>query len=151
MHVIQDLMEPLQHFCHPEHPLVFNQDDRSGNSCYGCNKQILGPSYSCKKCNARYHHKSCVELPLRLHHPLHPIHPLILVDQKSKCEICKEHHWEYIYRCYRCDFNLHVKCASLSPTLEAEFHDHPLTSIWKWIMFTCDLLLQRRQRYALSV
>ncbi|KAK7843402.1 hypothetical protein CFP56_012655 [Quercus suber] len=36
MHVIQDLMEPLQHFCHlehPDHPLVFNQDDRSGYYC----------------------------------------------------------------------------------------------------------------------
>ncbi|XP_030958580.1 uncharacterized protein LOC115980479 [Quercus lobata] len=46
---------------------------------------------------------------------------------------------EYTYRCYRCNFNLHVRCASLLPTLEAEFHDHPLTPIWKWITFTCDL------------
>ncbi|KAL4636811.1 hypothetical protein ACB092_03G035500 [Castanea dentata] len=140
-------MDPLQHFCHPEHPLVFNQDERSGRSCWGCLEPVFGPSYSCKKCNARYHHKSCAELPLGLHHPLHPIHPLILFDEytdypeegKSKCKVCKESHNEYTYRCYRCDFNLHVRCGSLLPTLEAEFHDHPLTPIWKWIAFTCDL------------
>ena len=100
-----------------------------------------------KKCNARYHHKSCTELPLGLHHPLHPIHSFILFDEyrgyiekeNSKFEVCKESYDEYAYRCYRCDFNLHVKCGSLPPTLEAEFHDHPLTSIQKWITFTCDI------------
>ena len=133
VHVIQDLMDPLQHFSHPEHPLVFNQDNRRGYSCYGCNELILGPSYSCKECNDYKHHKSCAELPLEFHHPLHPTHPLILFDEyvdypekeKSKCQVCKESHDEYTYQCYNCDFNLHVRCASLLPTLEAEFHNHP--------------------------
>ncbi|KAK7840228.1 uncharacterized protein LOC112037946 [Quercus suber] len=141
-------MEPLQHFCHPEHPLVFNQDERREISCFGCRETVLGPSYSCKECGkGLVHHKSCAELPLGLHHPLHPIHPLILFDEytsylekeKSKCEVCKKSRDEYTYRCYRCDFNLHVRCASLLPTLEAEFHDHPLTPFWNWITFTCNL------------
>ncbi|KAK7828826.1 hypothetical protein CFP56_029900 [Quercus suber] len=39
------------------------------------------------------------------------------------------------------DFNLHITCASLLPTLEAEseLHDHPLIRIWKWITFTCNI------------
>ncbi|XP_075658613.1 uncharacterized protein LOC142628388 [Castanea sativa] len=94
------------------------------------------------------HHKSCAELPLGLHHPLHPIHPLILFDgytyypeenENSKCKVCKESQIEYTYRCYRCDFNVHARCASLLPTFEAEFHNHPLTPFWKLIAFTCDL------------
>ncbi|KAK7840226.1 hypothetical protein CFP56_016916 [Quercus suber] len=141
-------MEPLQHFCHPDHPLVFNQDNGSGCYCFGCNELILGPSYSCVECSWFYLHKLCAELPPGLHHPLHPIHPLILFDQfqvypeekeQSKCEVCKESRIEYTYCCYRCDFNLHVRCGSLPSTLEAEFHDHPLTAFWNWITFTCNL------------
>ncbi|KAL4636793.1 hypothetical protein ACB092_03G034300 [Castanea dentata] len=142
-------MEPLQHFCHPEHPLVFNQDDRRGEISFGCSEPVLGPSYSCKECGegSYTNHKSCVELPLGLHHPLHPIHPLILFDQytnyprekeKSKCEVYKESRIEYIYRCYHCDFNLQVRCGSFL-TLEAEFHDHPLTLFCNWITFTCNI------------
>ncbi|XP_050267190.1 uncharacterized protein LOC126711013 [Quercus robur] len=137
----------LQHFSHSDHPLVFNKDERMGLPCYGCREPIFGPSYSCMKCNELkfYHHKLCAELPLGLHHPLHPAHPLILIDEStgylqkenSKCIVCKEFCWEYSYCCYRCDFNIHIKCGVLE--LEAEFHDHPLTPICKLITFTCDL------------
>ena len=140
----------LQHFIHAEHPLLFNPDnDRSGRSCWGCNESVHGPSYSCKECGpwGTLHHKSCAELPLGLHHPLHPIHPLILFsplrysDEFYKCELCKEYKDEYTHRCSCCNFNLHITCASLLPTVEAkaEFHDHPLIPIWKWFTFTCDL------------
>ena len=153
----QQQQHQLQHFIHPihRHPLLFNPDDRRGYLCWGCREPVYGPSYSCKepKCpDYTLHHKSCAELPLGLHHPLHPIHPLILFSpliwaylaedkQVYKCELCKEYKDVYIYRCSRCDFNLHITCASLLPTLEteAELHDHPLIRIWKWITFTCDL------------
>nr|XP_023929243.1 uncharacterized protein LOC112040586 [Quercus suber] len=151
-------MELLQHFCHPEHPLVFNEDERQEQYCYGCWELIFGPSYRCIQCDIFMypHHKSCAELPLGLYHPLHPIHPLILYNERTyryeeygkyeeyskyeeygKCELCKETHDEYTYRCYYCNFNLHVRCAILQ--LKAKFHDHPLTPIGKSIMFTCDI------------
>ena len=136
--------QQLQHFSHPEHPLVFNQDGRR-RYCRGCREVFYGPSYSCEECglSATVHHKSCAELPLGLHHPLHPIHPLILFSPRRwqiyKCELCKEDKDVYTYRCSRCDFNLHITCASLAPTMDAEFHHHPLTPVWKWITFTCDL------------
>ena len=136
---MEEQQQQLLHFCHPEHPLVFNQDDRRRYTCLGCWEPVLGPSYSCTECGfVRCHHKSCAEVPLGLHHPLHPIHPLILFDekthypeeedkQKTKCQLCNESRRQYTYRCYRCDFNLHATCASLPPTIESQVHHHPLT------------------------
>ncbi|KAL4616511.1 hypothetical protein ACB092_07G204200 [Castanea dentata] len=146
-------MKQLQHFNHPEHPLVFNEDRIYGKICLGCGERILGPSYSCKECDWFRHHQSCAELPLGLlHHPLHPLHPLILIDdgtahlkpegEKSNCEVCKEWRGEYCYFCYRCNFKLHIKCGSLAPTTEAtkvHHHHHTLTPYWKLMTFTCDL------------
>ncbi len=154
----------LQHFCHQEHPLVFNENRIYGKDCFGCREPILGPSYSCIKCSlGYYHHKSCAELPLGLYHPLHPKHPLILFDEFTyrndnefskralspltmrpkdhnhplACIVCKEFHSEYSYRCSCCDFNIHIICFLIP--IEAEFHDHPLTPFCKSIMFTCDI------------
>ena len=124
--------QQLLHFSHSNHPLRFYQDDRDGYTCCGCQESVYGPSYYCGECwykNYHVHHKSCAELPLGLHHPLHPIHPLILFDekthyleeehkQKTKCQLCNESRRQYTYRCYRCDFNLHATCASLPPTIE---------------------------------
>ena len=153
----QQQQHQLLHFSDSNHPLLFNPDDRSGRYCFGCNEPVYGPSYSCPslECYSYYtHHKSCAELPLGLHHPLHPIHPLILFDEKTyypeeeeeyrrktKCELCKEYRSQYTYRCSRCDFNLHFSCASLvAPTsIEPEFHHYPLTPFLKWITFTCDI------------
>ncbi|KAL4637156.1 hypothetical protein ACB092_03G060100, partial [Castanea dentata] len=143
-------MKQLQHFIHPEHPLVFNEDRIYDKSCWGCREPILGPSYNCKECGRHFHHKSCAELPLGLlHHPLHPLHPLLLFDEYNSkfnkefgnCQVCKENRSEYCYGCFRCNFKLHIRCGSLPLTMEAEaeVHDHPLTAIWKQMTFTCDL------------
>uniref|UniRef100_A0A2N9EEA5 Phorbol-ester/DAG-type domain-containing protein n=1 Tax=Fagus sylvatica TaxID=28930 RepID=A0A2N9EEA5_FAGSY len=130
----------IQHFSHG-HPLVFNEDERSGCLCYGCSEPVLGPSYSCIQCKRFYHHKSCAELPRELHHPFHPKHPLILgeyYDYKGKCQVCEEYRLTYSYGCSDCNFNLHSRCA-FPLTMETELHDHPLTCIWKFVKFTCDL------------
>ena len=124
----------LLHFCDSKHPLVYRPNYRGGGTCCGCQESVYGPSFWCKEegCPQYIHHKSCAEVPLGLHHPLHPLHPLILFDEKtvypeerekSRCQVCNESRKEYTYRCYRCDFNLHIKCAILQ--FEVEFHDHP--------------------------
>ena len=141
----------LQHWWHWRHPLVFNEVERRGRLCYGCREPVFGPSYSCKECRGRYlHHKSCAELPLGLHHPSHPNHPLILFSiypyraneeeysRFSKCDVCGEKSSEYSYCCYRCNFNIHIRCSSLSLTIQTEVHDHQLTRIWNMLKFTCD-------------
>ncbi|KAK7817047.1 hypothetical protein CFP56_043387 [Quercus suber] len=140
--------QQLLHFSHSKHPLVYVQHFRGRATCCGCQESVYGPSYFCpnSKCSSWHcHHKLCAEVPLGLHHPLHPLHPLILFDEKtgylekenSTCQVCNESRNEYTYRCYHCDFNLHIKCAILQ--LETEFHDHPLTPIGKTITFTCDI------------
>ena len=144
--------QQLLHFCDSKHPLLLDPDNRWGYTCRGCQESVYGPSYWCPRdgCPFYMHHKSCAEVPLGLHHPLHPIHPLILSPEQidygkdiqfSNCKLCNESRNQYTYRCSRCDFNLHITCASLLPTLEAEaeLHDHPLILFWKWITFTCDL------------
>ncbi|XP_050260825.1 uncharacterized protein LOC126705708 [Quercus robur] len=141
----------LQHWRHWQHPLVFNENERSGDFCIGCVEPVFGPSYSCKECRGYIHHKSCAELPIGLHHPSHPNHPLILFDMYtflnenreeydnfSKCDVCGEKSGEYSYCCYRCNFNIHIRCSSLSLTIQTEVHDHQLTRIWKRLKFTCD-------------
>ena len=151
----------LLHFCNSKLPLVFSPNYRGGSPCYGCQESVYGPSYLCIELGCQWyeHYKSCAKLPLGLHHPLHPIHPLILFLQGGyyckeyyKCELYKDRS-QYTYWCSCYDFNLHITRASLLPTLEAEveLHDHLLIPIWKWITFTFNLLWQRRQRYALSV
>ena len=139
--------QQLLHFCDSKHPLVYLPDNRGGATCHGCQESIYCPSYGCPRdgCPWYYHHKLCAEVPLGLHHPLHSLHPLILFDEKigylekenSRCQVCNESRKEYTYRCYRCDFNLHIKCAVAQ--LEAEFHNHPLTPFGKSITFTCDI------------
>nr|XP_023878549.1 uncharacterized protein LOC111991006 [Quercus suber] len=140
--------QQLLHFCDSKHPLVYRPNFFSEVNCRGCQESAYDSIYCCPKggCPWYVHHKSCAEVPLGLHHPLHPLHPLILFDEKtvypeekekSRCQVCKESRNEYTYRCYRCDFNLHMKCAVLQ--LEAEFHDHPLTPLGKSITFTCDI------------
>ncbi|KAK4595895.1 hypothetical protein RGQ29_014112 [Quercus rubra] len=143
--------QQLLHFCDSKHPLVFIPDYRGGVTCRGCQESIHGPHYWCKEsgCPWYAHHKSCAEVPLGLHHPLHPIHPLILSPEQidygkdiqfSNCKLCNESRNQYTYRCSRCDFNLHITCASLAPTtMEPDFHHHRLTPFWKWATFTCDL------------
>ena len=86
-----------------------------------------------------------MEVILGLHHPLHPLHHLILFyketgyleKEKSRCQVYNESRKEYTYCCYRCDFNLHIKCVVAQ--LEAKFHNHPLTPFGKSITFTCDI------------
>ena len=133
----------LQHFSHPQHPLVFNANERSGISCQGCWEPVWGPSYSCITCKSSYHHKSCAELPLELQHPLHPNHPLILtkgIKKYNKCVDCNEFRFQYIYHCSLCNFSIHSGC-SFRLTIKSAVHkdhDHSLTRIWKLMKFTCD-------------
>jgi hypothetical protein len=134
----------LQHFFH-SHPLTFLHYWAYSNfkyPCDGCCEEILGFSYGCKSCEF-FLHKSCGEQPRELQHPLHPQHPLILHIKKrltrGRCYFCNKYiRGGFAYHCLHCNFNLHLKCASIPFTVEAEFHDHPLKLLRKSISFTCD-------------
>ncbi|XP_050383228.1 uncharacterized protein LOC126800003 [Argentina anserina] len=126
----------LQHFSH-EHALIFVEDPekREGKSlvvCKGCGERVLGPSYCCSRFLCHYTlHKSCVELPNEMHHPIHRKHPLMLLSGRYyRCDICRRSHSNlFSYRCEDCDFDLDLQCASnLSniKCLEHFSHEHEL-------------------------
>ncbi|XP_062144614.1 uncharacterized protein LOC133851987 isoform X2 [Alnus glutinosa] len=134
----------LQHFFHP-HPLAFIHYwaySPFTATCEGCCEEILGFSYGCKSCHF-FLHKSCGEQPRELQHPLHPQDSLILQIRTSPddelCYFCnKDILGGFAYHCSHCNFNLHLKCASIPFTVEAEFHNHPLKLLRKSVSFTCD-------------
>ncbi|XP_062143672.1 uncharacterized protein LOC133851331 [Alnus glutinosa] len=73
--------------------------------------------------------------------PIAPATPLILKNRPTRvqCYFCNESiHWGFAYHCSQCNFNLHLKCASIPFTVEAEFHNHPLKLLRKSVSFTCD-------------
>ncbi|XP_059436023.1 uncharacterized protein LOC132168943 [Corylus avellana] len=135
----------LQHFFHP-HPLAsayYSTVTPFRRSCDGCADEILGFSYRCQICYFNLH-KSCGEQPHELQHPLHPQHPLILLEESPDYELCYfcnkyiDRFRGFAYNCSHCNFNLHLKCASIPFTLKPEFHDHPLRLLRKSVSFTCD-------------
>ena len=142
-------MEPLHHFFH-DHPLDLNHYAESAVidgticKCMGCWEDILGLSYCCKYwwCDF-FLHKSCGKQPRELQHPLHPQHPLILLktspNHEQLCYFCNKYILlGFTYHCSHCNFNLHLKCASIPLTVKAKFHDHPLNLLRKSLSFTCD-------------
>jgi hypothetical protein len=141
-------MELQQYFFH-EHPLNFKEDpprrhDGRYKTCYACWKKVSGPNFRCKVCSWVVLHKSCAELPRELRHPLHPKHPLFLIDvkyenRKGICKGCNRGiEGNFMYKCFDCNFKLESKCASLPLTIQAESHAHPLTLMRKSVSFTCD-------------
>ncbi|XP_059439995.1 uncharacterized protein LOC132172501 [Corylus avellana] len=135
----------LRHFIH-RHRLIFNEEVNKNHEkllCDGCENQISGSNYSCKKCSWFILHKSCAQLPRQLEHPLHP-NPLRLIHAYSwkrqiKCDGCNtEVLWGLIYHCSDCNFSLESNCASLPLTVQAEIHEHPLTLLRRSLSFTCD-------------
>jgi hypothetical protein len=69
-------------------------------------------------------------------------HPLILLKTSPNhelCYFCNEYIFlGFTYNCSHCNFNLHLKCASIPVTVKTEFHDPPLKLLWKSVSFTCD-------------
>ncbi|KAG6743795.1 hypothetical protein POTOM_052497 [Populus tomentosa] len=73
---------------------------------------MSGPSYSCTSCNV-FLHKKCAELPPEIKRQIHPEHPLrLLPNHHLICGFCNETCYEsFVYCCFVCEFNLHIKCA----------------------------------------
>ena len=134
----------LEHISH-EHPLV-TCIIVSGNSlCKGCGKSIHGSCYGCKTCHDSFFlHKSCVKVSDKVQHPLHDKHPLIFHKTPPydagicTCKICREPCKWFVYHCPLCKFDAHVKCLSLSLSINTEIHNHQLTLFGKFITFICD-------------
>ncbi|KAI8001813.1 hypothetical protein LOK49_LG09G00563 [Camellia lanceoleosa] len=137
----------LQSYFHPQHPLTLLDDKLiKGKRCNECGLKISGPGFTCKSCKF-FIHKSCVELPSQIHHPLHPDHPLTLSNPPSPpsppsfngifvCELCLNIRDGFSFYCAECHFALDSRCALHIPfTIQ---HDgHELSLVFSKFYKTC--------------
>ncbi|KAF3435062.1 hypothetical protein FNV43_RR22149 [Rhamnella rubrinervis] len=127
----------IQHFSH-EHNLVLSENVNERVWCSICERSIKGPNYACLPCKY-YLHKSCAELPQHMDHCFHdiPHHTLTLCNARAGrcfwCESCeKSFDNAPSYKCYECDFDLDIRCASMVQKINHPFHPpHPL------VLFAC--------------
>ncbi|GLU11035.1 hypothetical protein SLE2022_278070 [Rubroshorea leprosula] len=139
--------QKLQHFSH-DHPLILVEDieiQTTREVCSGCREPMSksSPFYCCPNCIFHLH-KKCAELPLKVSHPAHRKHPLMLLakppphQEKCSCNLCGESYKEgFVYYCSICEFGF--KAADpISQTIIAETHEHPLTLCSGTISFVCE-------------
>ncbi|GKU97259.1 hypothetical protein SLEP1_g10428 [Rubroshorea leprosula] len=109
--------QKLQHFSH-DHPLILVEDieiQTTREVCSGCREPMSksSPFYCCPNCIFHLH-KKCAELPLKVSHPAHRKHPLMLLakppphQEKCSCNLCD------------CNYFAHVNCAIDKRLLEDE-------------------------------
>ncbi|XP_057763828.1 uncharacterized protein LOC130985071 [Salvia miltiorrhiza] len=123
-----------------KHPLIFHDEDDSGNVddeddddgtghsssrvCSACVQFISPPFYSCSQCPDFLLHASCFNLPAKIKHAYHPDHTLSLFtkapikhrDVGFFCHGCWILCSGFAYCCMTCtDFSMDVLCA-LMPT-----------------------------------
>ncbi|XP_021298090.1 uncharacterized protein LOC110427046 isoform X2 [Herrania umbratica] len=104
-------------------------------TCSWCEMHLSGMSYGCLDEGVYiWFHDSClINMPsIIFKHPFHPSHPLPLLNvymDNALCNACNLPIWEFrkVYCCRKCEFQLHVHCAKLRPSLKVELHEHDLT------------------------
>ncbi|XP_052173732.1 uncharacterized protein LOC127789028 isoform X2 [Diospyros lotus] len=153
----------IQHPVH-DHPLVLRESLQSHGGCYGggsvqvycdgCRKPISssfssssssgvggggGTFYACTNSDCWFLlHKRCAELPPKIEHPSHLDHALTLshfILDNHSCDVCDSSIDGFLYRCSDCDFDVHVRCASIALHIQDrvdenyKIHQHPLIPI----------------------
>nr|KJB84127.1 hypothetical protein B456_N006100 [Gossypium raimondii] len=81
------------------------------------------------------------ELPTKIDHPSHHIHPLFLNynNRNHFCNLCQKEHSGAFYGCSLCHFNIDVGCAWPRSIIEDKsHHQHPFTLFWRQDSFICD-------------
>lgn len=102
--------------------------------CLACAKPLAGFVCFCVRCKMMLH-KSCIELPHQIEHPLRSLHPLTLSNSVNdgrgavfSCKACMNNSRGFAYMCDPCQFYLDTNCACplLYPLVKSELHKHPL-------------------------
>ncbi|MFQ6652536.1 hypothetical protein Gotur_024354 [Gossypium turneri] len=122
-----------------QHPLLLIDNQNfllQYRECSGCSAELVNDSYGCFDCNI-FFHKKCVELPIKISHPYHRKHKLILESDFRFCNLCQTDHSGLFYCCSICNLDFHSKC--LPPSVEdKKYHEHPFTLFLRPNSFTCD-------------
>ncbi|KAI3474131.1 hypothetical protein Pfo_028919 [Paulownia fortunei] len=79
--------------------------------CDVCADPVEGLFYRCKECEFDVH-PLCTQLPQKLQHALHKIHPLNLQSWPvpGLCAVCRGLCNSWRYRCGICNFDIHLEC-----------------------------------------
>ncbi|KAI7985751.1 hypothetical protein LOK49_LG14G01868 [Camellia lanceoleosa] len=126
----EDHDQDHRQFTH-SHPLILcHNKQQFPIPCRACDLPLGDSVYLCPTCHILIH-ESCAQMPREIKHPLHPPHPLTLVDDRHSfktCEGCLSGiHSDFAYVCSHCEFNLDVRCAFSKPTtMMSKIHHHPL-------------------------
>ncbi|XP_052172302.1 uncharacterized protein LOC127788231 [Diospyros lotus] len=161
----QDLQK-IDHPCHP-HLLELRESLQGHGGCYGggdqqvycngCREPISSSSsgvwggggafYACPNSDCWFLlHKRCAELPPEIEHPSHPTHALTLspfVLYEHRCDVCRSITDGFVYRCSSCDFDVHVRCASMVLRIQErvnenkKIHEHSLMPLEMEAQFLC--------------
>lgn len=123
-----------KHFSHP-HKLraYYAQQGDNEYTCSGCELLISSGSsaYGCWECKY-FLHQRCGNAERGIQHPSHAMHHLTLLPTTTYstgsflCEACGDSGTTFSYCCPLCEFDLHVKCASLPHILTHNSHLHTL-------------------------
>ncbi|XP_057471160.1 uncharacterized protein LOC130759994 [Actinidia eriantha] len=130
-----DLPQGIEHLLHPQHFLRVFHSSRLLNidktlPCEACLRFSIGFFFECKGCRWYIDNGCALAKYTPMMSKIHP-HPLIFFDKANnlfECNSCGQCCYTPFFRCFRCDFNLHVHCVSTLPrTLKYNNHVHPLT------------------------
>ncbi|XP_012449530.1 uncharacterized protein LOC105772667 isoform X2 [Gossypium raimondii] len=130
-----------------QHPLTFIESPMAIDvlkrlNCCWCHEPLTYAIYLCPDCPSFIIHKKCLdELPTKINHPSHHIHPLFLhySDRNHFCNLCQKEHSGAFYGCSLCHFNINLECALLRSIIEEKrSHQHPFSLLWRQGSFICD-------------
>ncbi|KAG4143277.1 hypothetical protein ERO13_D06G179200v2 [Gossypium hirsutum] len=130
-----------------QHPLTFIESPMAIDvlkrlNCCWCHEPLTDDIYLCPDCPSFIIHKKCLdELPTKINHPSHHIHPLLLnySDSYNSCNLCQKGHSGAFYGCSLCHFNINLECALLRSVIEEKrSHQHPFSLLWRQGSFICD-------------
>ncbi|OMO85289.1 Zinc finger, PHD-type [Corchorus olitorius] len=149
----KDIADKIQHVAH-KHPLLAPRHNKKGaaniiasevDRCGVCGEKCPLESYlGCERCQFFVHRPCGIEFTAKaeIYHYFHPLHPLTLSSlpipiptgkgtSTYSCDSCLGSIDEFllVYRCDKCDFNLHMDCSKPKRQLLVEYegHSHHLT------------------------
>ncbi|KAK5813100.1 uncharacterized protein LOC108468421 [Gossypium arboreum] len=123
----KEKMRGFDHFLH-EHPLNFCDTHsllKEFLNCSGCGEGLSGLICACSTCYNFFLHKSCAELPREIQNFFHPCPLLLNILNSYTCNACFKEGSGFTYRCVKCDFDMHVKCAQ-RPTIQSQGDEEEL-------------------------
>ncbi|KAH0730967.1 hypothetical protein KY289_002155 [Solanum tuberosum] len=128
--------------------------------CNACEQQNKSnkPFYGCNSCQY-FLHENCLNAPRFLDHSSHPAHPLTLLPiptyptRSFLCNACGSSGNGFSFSCARCQFDIHVQCASCPSSLLIDKHPHQLELIFgspyqdkdhiKYVCDVCDAVMNK--------